>query len=1231
MWGVCSAAKQRRVDWRWRMGLVLVVVVLGVLWLASSAAADSQCPAANPSDFGPCGPTFTLPEWGDAGGWKGTDQYSTIQFGRVLGNGRDQLIGRSADGIEIWNFDTTLGQWRPAVDSHNKPMILTGFADPPQLTQANPTFTGTDWTGSGHFGTIQVADVLGTGRDQIIARANSGITVWSYTPGAGGVVGEWSQVYSGEPFSDADGFIGLDGAVASQTIQTADLTGGSKADLFGVTPSGAVQAYEWNGSGFTQLPAIPDSIPPFTEPAQSQTLQASPPIGGRQELWWADTFGMIGLRLNGAGNGWTRVKTPGLPSIGPCAGLETIPTPWDSSPAYYSTCRMVNVTANPSAVQVVGRGVDGLDLWKLTAQGTWQQLATLTAFSDANGWSQSKYYRSIQYADINGAPSGQQEVIARGPNGVVAYTYNAATNQWDQLPSANMISLTDDPWGGDPSYYSTLRLGDASGDGRQDTLIARGPYGIRTWFYGRFGHPGWNAYASAGYPAFTGTEAAAYTALNALPKIQGYLTGASVGTIRDYLAQETAPTAGNLGSLLSDIALAAVCSGEQSSLPYPHYATCTPPAGSDITAAVWTPVVNEVLHETWEAQQVVAFYAELDKNSQQLFIAQGAELPAIAGTLNLSQATGTPTTWNGAAITSGALGIAASVTFEFPPVSAALWVAAELVSMLPSASPALTNDFNGTYNQLQNVFASGVTQTAKAAVAQSQQVRSDLNLLTLVAQLREQGTWAMDDTGIQSASNQAFALSVYRTLMPTMYTRYSVTNCDPNGNGESDDPHCSGPSGVGVVGNTTNFTEIGVPPTLENGAYSTPCTTDDPDSKCFYQDQLVNSSIANAIWGPVPANCDYQPGNANTVWTFGCPLGVNPATSVSPSLLATGSSNEVWDFPTYVGTPYIDGETPVSGTAATAKTGVGSSLGRAATVNLRGAFRLVRAVDVSRATVVLDRVLFDSNGVGELVRPVAARAVARGAAASSRKPSSLAPMPLRHTGPGTFSSPLAAAPGQRPPRVSLKLTPRRGRSLAFGLKVSNVAVPIPPAACVLGTVGVTSRTVPFPLTLKLTLREPKRKPQTISVSALFTCRRDASGAIRALTVVQPKRPKLGPGLSVRIRRPRHLTIGETRTLTVTVHNRGPRLAYDVFIRASLPAGLRVVSHSARATVRRGLILWRVTKLRSRKSRIIHLRVVPTRAVRRCTTVTANAVLRKQSTRRACIRVISARTPASGLG
>jgi hypothetical protein len=550
------------------------------------------------------------------------------------------------------------------------------------------------------------------------------------------------------------------------------------------------------------------------------------------------------------------------------------------------------------------------------------------------------------------------------------------------------------------------------------------------------------------------------------------------------------------------IAFAAACSGEQTSLPYPQYATCTPPGGSDFSAMTWTTVVNEVLHEAWDAQQVVAFYAELGKNSQKLFIAEGAELPAIAGKLNVAQATGTPTTWNVAGITSGALGMAASVTFEFPGLSAGLWVAAELVSMFPSASPDLTSDFNGTYNQLENVFASGITQTQKAEAAQSQQVRSDLNLLTLVGQLRETGTWAMDDTGIQSASNQAFALSVYKTLMPTMYTRYVVTNCDANGDGEWQNPVCQGPSGVGVVGNTTNFSEIGVRPTLENGAYSTPCTTDDPDVRCFYQDQLLDSSIANAIWGVVPANRDYQPGNANTVWTFGCPLGVNPDTSVVPSLLVSGSAKEYWAFPTDVGTPYVDGETPVGGATATAGTGVGSSLRRAATVSLRGTFRLQRAVDVSRATVVLDRVLFDPHGVGELLRHVAAPA-ARAAVAPSQPPSSFAPTTLRRTGRGTFTGPLSAVPGQVPPSISVKLTPGRGHSLAFGLKVSNVAVPIPPAACLLGTRGLTTGAAPFPLTFKLTLREPKRKPQAISVSPLFTCQRDATGAIRALAVVQP--------------------------------------------------------------------------------------------------------------------------------
>jgi hypothetical protein len=142
----------------------------------------------------------------------------------------------------------------------------------------------------------------------------------------------------------------------------------------------------------------------------------------------------------------------------------------------------VNV-AGGSDLQMVGRGVDGLEVYELTSNGTWQQLPTLTALSDANGFNQQKYWNSIRFANLDGSASGQQDVIARGPNGVVAYRFDAAAGQWNQLPGS--INLSDDPWGSDPSYYSTLQTGDAPGTGRQDTLIARGPYGIRTWFYGR--------------------------------------------------------------------------------------------------------------------------------------------------------------------------------------------------------------------------------------------------------------------------------------------------------------------------------------------------------------------------------------------------------------------------------------------------------------------------------------------------------------------------------------------------------------------------------------------------------------------------------------------------------------------------------------------------------------------------------------------------------------------------
>jgi hypothetical protein len=44
--------------------------------------------------------------WGDADGWTDPSQYSTIHLADPNGDGKDELIGRNDQGLEVWWFDT---------------------------------------------------------------------------------------------------------------------------------------------------------------------------------------------------------------------------------------------------------------------------------------------------------------------------------------------------------------------------------------------------------------------------------------------------------------------------------------------------------------------------------------------------------------------------------------------------------------------------------------------------------------------------------------------------------------------------------------------------------------------------------------------------------------------------------------------------------------------------------------------------------------------------------------------------------------------------------------------------------------------------------------------------------------------------------------------------------------------------------------------------------------------
>jgi hypothetical protein len=94
----------------WATPALAALVVAVSCALAPSVVAAAACPSADTSYMGNCGPQFAVPNWTDAGGWTDPAKYSTIQLADVNGDGSDELIARADSGVQIFRFDTTLGQ-----------------------------------------------------------------------------------------------------------------------------------------------------------------------------------------------------------------------------------------------------------------------------------------------------------------------------------------------------------------------------------------------------------------------------------------------------------------------------------------------------------------------------------------------------------------------------------------------------------------------------------------------------------------------------------------------------------------------------------------------------------------------------------------------------------------------------------------------------------------------------------------------------------------------------------------------------------------------------------------------------------------------------------------------------------------------------------------------------------------------------------------------------------------
>jgi hypothetical protein len=1210
----------------------VALLAAAALAVTPSVALGDACPSVDTTYTGNCGPTFAVPNWTDAGGWTDPSKYSTIQLADVNGDGRDELVGRNDQGLEIWEFDTTVGQWRPQVDANDFPQVLTDFASPVPSDESDPKAP----THPEYYSTIQAADIDGQGGEEILARFADGMRVYQYAPPAGGQDidgGTWTRIGTAGPFSDANAF---GDASIYPTIQVGKFRTEDRPLLFARRFHQPLATYRWAAGTWNQVTNVTPlgdfDINAFEDPdcaqpgcyldLQTANVAASDPDAGDDtlevlgrtpwgaSLWDYDVFGKWGPRYAGfEGDLGALADVPGgVPIIG-AARDDAGDCPFSargatgdgsgdclgSSPSYYETLQAANIDDKPGE-ELLARASDGLRVktWVPASdviEGHLEARPTLTDLAGAASSVAGGMWGSIRTGDIDA--DSKDEVLALDGTALQAWSYDPAGQAWSRLQPSTPLGLAADPWLTHPEYYATLQVGDVDGDGRDD-VVARGPFGIRTWFYDRRGTGGWERYLPNGYPAFPTTgQQNAYTALNTLATNDQIIPGTAI-EVRGVWSAETPPQPTDLTQLQSDLVRVAGCTGQAPANP-PSYAACTPPSGSSgFTAADWTAVVNEMLAENYAAGQVVAFFTQLDGLRSDLFLNENAELPAIGQKLGLQLAAGSSATWNTPQLWSLVTGVAGALAGTvFPPLGAALSVASYALSAVPSASPTAMNTFNTTYGGLQDEFAQMATEVDKTLKDQSQAVRQDAGLLGLVGDLRARGTWDLDTTGMESAANQAFAIWVYRTLMPTIYDRYDIYACATwNPNGSS----CIGPSPdePGVIPLTDEFITIG--PRVELG--KVPC------SSAFWTG-VVTCVIATApvdvmtrIWGPLSPQCDYVPGSSATAWTFDCSAGVDVNSSIG---------DNTWGFPSHEGFPVPDGNFPSSARAAARDTAqapimlgrprVGHRRAVRARADLRADAFISRGVRLAGTTVSLDRLLFERSGHGELTRP---------------RPS---PPPwllkLRRTSPGRFT---AATAGRPRARLTLRRVGRRGR-VAVALAI-NAGAFRTPRACHALPASVALKAAPLWLETHLRVRaRPTRYP--IRLSQQVRCRRDARGNVDRLVPVRVRRYRARPGLAVTLQGPGRVRPGTRARYVARVSNRRHR------------GSRRLLSSLWDITLKGSTRQLRVRELRRGRSRRLAFTVRVPRDVRGrfCGDAVATAAGARAARARTCAPVRPAGAPA----
>lgn len=136
---------------------------------------------------------------------------------------------------------------------------------------------------------------------------------------------------------------------------------------------------------------------------------------------------------------------------------------------YYQTVHFADINGDKLA-DVCARGSAGLACW-LSKGTSFVQSVSVNDFTDGGGWTNTRYYSTIRFADING--DGKDDVCARWGS-----DYGCMLSTGSGFgPRIGMGDFGDAVGWAYPRYYGTIQPADINGDGKYD-ICGRGSGGI---------------------------------------------------------------------------------------------------------------------------------------------------------------------------------------------------------------------------------------------------------------------------------------------------------------------------------------------------------------------------------------------------------------------------------------------------------------------------------------------------------------------------------------------------------------------------------------------------------------------------------------------------------------------------------------------------------------------------------------------------------------------------------